>query len=272
MSRACVWLVVVAVICAVPMSTSAQIIVQPPEHPRRAKVVKVPSTEFPNIRSAIRAVPDGSTIKLAPGRYTESLTVSGKSVRLVGSGVAGRRLTEIVGEDPDAPVITFGPRGGGSVERLIIRDGAVGIKGVKGDDGNGRDVPPAPILLLRTHILSVGQGIFGNFSDLTVHHVLIRDIDWNGISILGSDTMKVLNSVILNAEAVGILVINNEGEGTIVLPRISSGIETGGFVRDLLLIMLPRSSCDPIAPWLASPSSATGGSASLRHVRKRLAA
>lgn len=57
-----------------------------------------------------------------------------------------------------------------------------------------------------------------------------------------------------------------------VLPRVSSGIEMGGFVRDLLLVMLPRSSFGPVAPWLSWPKPATWGSAPPRHVHKRPAA
>lgn len=229
--RVCAYIIVAAVICAVPMSAVAQVTEPPPLVVDPPTEVEVPSKEFPTIQSAIEALPDGSTIRLALGRYTESLTVTGKSLDIIGSGAHGRRRTQIVGDDPDAAVITFGPGGGGSVQNLVLRGGAIGIEGVRGEDGDdGRYTRPAPLLVRRTLIRHVGQGIFGSFSHLTLQGIVVRHIDWNGICITTIDSLEVLNSYISNTEAVGILVFNyEEGEGTInIAYNIFEQCEQGG--------------------------------------------
>jgi len=263
-SHLCAMLVVVAFFFPVSASAASAIvgppIVEPPEE------VTFPSDEFPTIQSAIDEVADGGTITLRPGRYTESITVTDKSVHFVGSiepalakGHKKRqnpsaklrrdmrsflkrlpkgmqflgktdwepRSTEIIGADPERAVITFGPGGGGSIKGMTLRGGAFGIQGKKADDGT----PLAQLLIAHTHIVATGQGIFGSFSSIKVRDTMIAHTDWNGICILEAETVEVLNTLVADTEAAGLLVFNVVYTGKI---RIADSFfnynEQGGIV------------------------------------------
>ncbi len=193
-----------ALICSAPPAVLANAITPGPEEPRE---VDVPSEEFSSIGSAIDALPSGSTIRLGPQRYTEAVTIVGKTLHIVGNGMDGHDATEMRSDDPAEAVITFGPGGGGSVRDMKIRNGAFGIKGKKGS-GNGGDALPASVLIKQVHILHVGQGIFGSFSDLAVHDSIIRHVDWNGICAIEITGLELLNDLVADATGTGLLVFN----------------------------------------------------------------
>ena len=184
----------------------------PGEPPR---TVDVPSEEFPTIQGAIAALPDRSTVMLGPGVYSETLSISRKRISIVGRDVSRSTPTIISGANREEAVITYGPGGGGTVENVMIRDGAVGIKGEAWVDEEGRRVPPRGVLVRESHILQVGQGIFGCFSSLTVEGCFIHHVDWSAVTVLESDSTILFNDIIADTEGVGILLFNAVGEGTL---------------------------------------------------------
>jgi hypothetical protein len=137
--------------------------------------------------------------------------VANKQVHIIGNRAFGRRRTVIVSLNPEQPVITFGPRGGGSIRSSTIRGlGADGIRGIA-EDG----VRPASIQVNLTRILDTRQGISGSFSDLTVKMSIIRNTVINAIELWQVDNLDLLNTLVTNVDEFGLVVFNLVGTGTI---------------------------------------------------------
>lgn len=82
----------------------------------RPSVLQVPS-QYPTIQAAVNAAYAGDTVRVAPGRYHEQVTIS-KNLRLFG---AGRKATTVVAPDPLKPNVgdaaaLIGVTGGAKVE------------------------------------------------------------------------------------------------------------------------------------------------------------
>ncbi len=163
-----------------------------------------------SIQSGIDAVESGGTVYLESGIYTASLVVANKQVELIGNGAFGFRRTLIVAADREAPVITFGPGGGGLIEGMVLRGGANGIRGVAENE-----VKPAPVQVRRMRIVNTGQGISGSFSDLDVKECTIANTDSNGIGLAHVGALHFENNMVLDANAFGLLIYNVVPLGTI---------------------------------------------------------
>jgi hypothetical protein len=155
-------------------------------------------------------VADRGTIRVRRGVYTESLSVRGKQVDIEGEGARGERRTEIIGLDRDAAVITYGPRGGGSLGNVALSGGAYGVSGVKERDPlRERDSFPSPLVIRDSVIRGTGRGIYGSFSTLIATEIEVGPTIWNGLSILeASQQLVLVNSFVHDAGGVGALVYN----------------------------------------------------------------
>lgn len=178
-------------------------------HPQPRHVV-VPSPAYPTIQRGIDAVADGGTVVIRHGVYTESLSVRGKQVHIEGEGARGERRTQIVGLDRDAAVITYGPRGGGSLRDVVVSGGAYGVAGVKERDQlRERDSFPSPLVIRESVIRGTGRGIYGSFSTLIATEIEVGPTIWNGLSILEAAQQLILfNAFVHDAGGVGALIYN----------------------------------------------------------------
>ena len=86
------------------------------------RVLTVPG-EYPSIMAAIEAAPDGAVVEIAPGRYTETVTVT-RPLKLRGLG--GKDAAQLVG-DGQGPVIEIAGTINVTVEGLAVSNGRVGI-------------------------------------------------------------------------------------------------------------------------------------------------
>ena len=218
MDRITVYLTIVLAAVLLPFATAGgqALVIDPPPIAVDPRIVDVPGDEFSTIQSAVEALPTGSTIRLESGRYTESITIAGKVIDIVGRRGFGGRRSVIQGSDPGRAVITFGPGGGGTVSRLALRGGAFGIQGVRQGGGTGRDALPAPVTVRRTRISRTGQGIFGCFSQIRMQGISVARTDWNGICILESEVVEMQYASVANTPAVGLLVFNADNTEVLV--------------------------------------------------------
>jgi hypothetical protein len=118
------------------------------------RVWEVPA-DFQTIQEAVNNAGDGDTILIAPGVYTENITIAAKSLSLVGV-------------DKETTVID----GNSSAQVLIISDGAaVAIYDLKLQNGRG----------------TYGGGIRAEDSQLTIHNtILINNVTIDSGSSLGA--------------------------------------------------------------------------------------
>jgi parallel beta-helix repeat protein len=217
MLRFCLIATVALVVCLYPMSAAPQDSIKEPPGSLEPRTVEVPSEECPTIQSAIDLLPNGSEILLQPGRYTESITLRGKTINFIGTGTFFRP-TVIVGADPERAVITCGAGGGGSFEGMALVGGSCGIEGIEEEVSRGDvtyTIPPGRISLYEMVIAATGQGIYGNFSELMMLNSFVGFTDWNGVTILSADRVDLLNSLIWNTENVGVYIFNLAPAGKI---------------------------------------------------------
>jgi len=165
-------------------------------------VLRVPSTAYPTIQSAVDAVPvGGAIIRVAPGVYTESIQVAAQGVRITGAG-AGK--THLLAPESTVPAISFAAGAGGDVEDLLIVGGNHGIEGIGSVIGAVGGNGPS-IAIRRVIVTGSGRGIFGTFSNLNLRAVSILRTAWNGMSVSAAQLIAT-DSIISNAGGVGILV------------------------------------------------------------------
>ena len=163
-------------------------------------VIHFPSADAPSLQKAIDDAPDGATILIAPGSYTQRLQISGKRLRIIGSG-ADR--TELLSPSGDQPVVTFVNGGGGELKDVTLRGGLTGVAGVRGLV----DLPSA--VSLKNLVASDGQaGIYGEFSELEVKNFRVSGATVHGISVLDADSVTIDNGEISASALVG-LYLNN---------------------------------------------------------------
>ena len=179
--------------------------------------VVVPSRDFPTIQGGIDAVGDGGTVIIRAGVYEETLTLSGKRVKLVGNGARGPERTEFVGPLPSEIVsaeqarglITYGPGAGGELSALALRGGDAGILGQARD---GRF--PAALEVTDVLIQEGARGILGSFSDLTVRSTEVSSTSYNGISLVeASGAVEFTDLLVQWSAATGVLIFNSGQAG-----------------------------------------------------------
>ena len=206
-----------------------------------ADVVEVPS-QYPTVAEAIRQAPDGATIRLAPGRYFEQVTIS-RPVSIV----AEPDTVEIVG-DPGSTVVSVTGTTGVTIRGLTIVGGASGIlvmessgviisgnfitgseyRGVDVVFGSarvtGNQITPAPgpyVIGIRVansaswpeSVISGnvvdhagGYGIAVNFASATIDGNAITGGERAGIAVNEMSRAEVLGNTVNGASRYGILI------------------------------------------------------------------
>jgi len=170
-------------------------------------IVRVPG-DAPTIQEAINMVPDGGTVRIAPGTYRETVDIVGKRVNLVGDGREGSRRALIIGAMPRGfvPVdetrglINFGPGGGGRLSNLTLLGGDVGVRG-QSDDRRGR---PNRVMVADVALMQNGRGVAGTFSQLTVSHSSITGSLIHGFSLPCFDGLELTGIYLANSGQVGV--------------------------------------------------------------------
>jgi hypothetical protein len=185
---------------------------------------------YATIQQAIDAVPDGGTVLVKPGIYTEAITVFGKRVDLIGSGSAGRQRTEIAGAPPrsipDAyaatGVITYGGGGGGRLVSFALRYGQTAVLGA------GATAPLGPVHIEDVVISESARGILGEFSELIMNGVTITDTAGPGASVLCFEEVYAKYVKFQGAGGVGMVIRNCLGSEIIEISGEFSDNARGG--------------------------------------------
>jgi hypothetical protein len=164
--------------------------------------VRVPSRLYPTIQSAVDAIPDGSTVNLAPGTYNETVRIEGKRISIIGPDPEEGAAT-IIGADRTQGTITFARTGGGVLRGLVVQGGAFGIAG----EGEAAALPSA-VEIAETSISNTRKGIFGNFSDLAVSDSHIAKTAGNGVSIMEAANFVIHDSEVFDVLGCGIVVLD----------------------------------------------------------------
>ena len=172
----------------------------------RPDVIQWPDSRFPTIQQAIDTLPDGGTLRFVDGVFTldEPLFVRGKRIVIEGTGCdelpnpKKRRLpggTHLVGPRVDRVVDFTAARGllnfesagpgtivgGGTIRNLKLSGFDAGIRAAAADD----TAPGGGAVVEHVCIADSGRGIaWSAVASLSVKTVLIRDVAWNGASIV----------------------------------------------------------------------------------------
>jgi pectin methylesterase-like acyl-CoA thioesterase len=83
-------------------------------------------TSFSTIQAAVNAVPAGSTIDVCPGTYPEQVTISAKSLTIIGI-LAGTSDAAILKPPSDGMAINATDIGGGAVAAQIFVENSTGV-------------------------------------------------------------------------------------------------------------------------------------------------
>ena len=167
---------------------------------KAASFLRVPE-DFSTIQAAIDAAPDGATITVAPGRYTENIDFLGKLLLLSGAG-------------PDSVIDGAGR---GPVVRFVNGEGPASvldsftITGGLATQGAGIEIENSSPTIVRNVIVDnaasgVGSGIFVGgsaaqpaiFNNLLMFNVGVNGGDPHAIQISGSSPRIVNNTLVRN--------------------------------------------------------------------------
>jgi hypothetical protein len=161
------------------------------------------------MQAAIDAAPEGATIVVGAGLYTEPFRIEGKRLRIIGSD-DGR--TEIASSSLDVPLATYVNGGGGELKNIVFRGGACAVCG-------GRDASSTPAALALKNVTAAGgyRGIFGAFSSLDLKNVEVSNTRSHGISITHVGVKLTLGDIeVHDVGGIGLLVFNG-GTGDIAV-------------------------------------------------------
>lgn len=185
------------------------------------------------IQEAVDTIPDGGRVVVHEGRYEEIITISGKTVHLIGKG-----RPQLVGPIPDRfvnateseGIINYVEGGGGSIKGFNFIGSDAAIKGFD------RSSPPGELVVEKSTFQSSGRAILWGYSEsrLTVKSVAITGTLWHGISTNSSPALTIQNSSI-NTSALGVgLFIQNTGFFTPAKIKSTSFAfnERGGILAD----------------------------------------
>ena len=154
----------------------------------RADTLTVPSEAFPTIQSAVDAAQDGDIVLIAPGLYSESVTVTTNGISLIAKG-----SVRLVGT------------AAGAALRLAGNDISVQKLRITGSQGAGVRITGSGALLFRCRI----QDVPGNAVELAganawIERSLILRPGLNG-GLIGSDGNTWVRTRIVDAGVNGIL-------------------------------------------------------------------
>lgn len=144
----------------------------------------VDSSRYPTLQAAIDAVPDGGTLRLAPGSYQVDapLYVRSKRIFIKGPGRRGTETTELGALRPLRVV-----EAASAVGVINFVDGSGGLEGFEIAGGDAavviRGTSSASFAVKDMNLGHTGRGILHLApSHLTVEDSAIHDCLWNGIS------------------------------------------------------------------------------------------
>jgi len=178
------------------------------------RFLRVPSSAYPTIQSAIDAAPNGMKIVVAPGTYSETLLVQGKIIHIRGSEdpsqttIAGDRPRGIVPANAAVGLVNYKNGGGGTLYgfRLVGGDAGITGRGLRGDRAAGREALRLDIR--NVEISGSGRGILWDSpAAIVVSNSKISDTWGNGVSLL-QGLLKSSYLTIVDAGQVGIYVAN----------------------------------------------------------------
>jgi len=184
-----------------------------------APILKVPQ-QFPSIQAAVNAAPQGATILLAPGNYSENVTIV-KNLTLQG---AGRDKTSISGQAELKPVLFI--KGSVKIE-VILKDLTLTEGYLHGIRIEGK----ATVKLNNLAVFSnQGSGIWMEGSgQLIVQDSVVSDNEYAGLSVTGPHAqISIVESEISTNGADGIAVITGTHSQIHIMKSAISGNERSG--------------------------------------------
>ena len=167
----------------------------------RPDLIKWPDPRFSRIQDAINALPDGGTLRFSGVvAVDEPLFVRGKRIVIEGSGcdeqksrprgggthLVGPRAGTLAEFSAARALINFerspdGVPGFATVRNLKLSGFDAGIRGVFEDDTHGGGARVENVCITNT-----GRGVmWSGAAGLALNNVLIREVLWNGVSIVG---------------------------------------------------------------------------------------
>lgn len=177
--------------------------------------VRVPR-DVQTLQEAIDSAPDHGRIVVEGGRYEEVITISGKTLHLVGEG-----RPKIVGPfperaNPELPnalsrtegLVNYVAGGGGSIRGFSFIGGDAAIMGFE------ERQPPGELLAAELTIQGSGQGIVWSHSAVSLDSVNIADTVYHAILVDRVSAFSLASSHISNsAFGAGVLVIGTGCQG-----------------------------------------------------------
>ena len=169
--------------------------------------------EASTLQAAVDLLPNGGTVYVSTGVYTNPVTISGKNVNFVGISsdakpiIQGPAISGYTSFTNALGIINYGPNASGAVMNLVIVGGDTGIRGFTSSDP--RDLPPNVTLSNVTLTRNV-RGVAGSFSQLTVSASSILKASMHGISVSNgnSASLEFANSILGQAGGYGLRVIS----------------------------------------------------------------
>jgi hypothetical protein len=184
--------------------------------------------QFPSLQAAVDTAPDGAVIRLSPGTYYEALTLTGKSLTVVGAGAGATRLD---GANVFGSLVTLGAGAHLRLRHLALSTGHDAITSAVDPP---RSFGARPKLDLQAIVVAGngnGGAIHGTFQRVIARNASLFDLD---IGLVLSSTPKVvLDSVTVDAQKTGLYIDNRKERGNCIT-RVSDttirGREKGGLV------------------------------------------
>ncbi len=189
-----------------------------------------PAEAHTTIGAAIAAAPDGATIQVKRGTYNERLTISSKSLTILGGFPAGSWTFR----DPGAHVTTINAQGGGTA---ISATGAFDGSGSLTLDGlriiNGKAQPDEFDVAQGSGVLANGVGT------VTVSHNLIEDngdalpfgegeSDGGGIAVTNATSATISSNIIRNNQSQRGGAVSADADTTVVRSNLVVGNDGWG--------------------------------------------
>ncbi|MEI6620628.1 MAG: right-handed parallel beta-helix repeat-containing protein [Actinomycetes bacterium] len=197
------------------------------------RTLTVPSKATPTLAAAVKKIRSNGIIRLLPGTRSGSVTVTNKTVRIVGAAPAlGTTANRSVlrSASRTKPVIRFGKNGGGTIERVTLRGGNIGVAGTYSKADQSAGSIPTSISLKSVKITNVKHGIYGRFGNLLVENIDISGVAY-GTVILGAKKVNLFGGQISNCAGTGVLIFNTVPSALYVIDNVTLNDNQRGGVR-----------------------------------------
>lgn len=208
-----------------------------------AATLRVPQS-FPTIQAAVDAAASGDTVRIAPGTYTEQVSI-GKDLKLVGAGTGATIIrapgTLAPGQDGETSIVEIHRGASVEISRLTVSgpgSGTCDNGPLQNDililpDGH-LDLRHAEVVDIHDSTLSdcfrSGNGVIGFFASASIRHSVVRNYQAAGVVIVGG-TATIRHNIITGPGSTpavapeGIVLV--EGATVTVSHNIISGNRCG---------------------------------------------